>query len=88
MHNNKLFRPESNGSIIFNDTPSNSIDCAAFQPQNYMSTAKTLFNYSSFDMTRIEKSTTLPSTINTSNTSKSKYKVLFIHYIPNGAVME
>ena len=53
MYNNKLFGPESKVSSRLNDTPSNSVDCAAFQSQNNMPTTKILFKYLSIDMISI-----------------------------------
>ena len=63
-----------------NDTTSNSINCATFQPHNYIPTDKDVLNYSSRDMTGTEKSMTLPFTISKSNTIKENEKVLFIKY--------
>ena len=43
MYNDKFFRPEFIVSIRLNDTPSNSTNCVAFQPQDNLSTDKSLF---------------------------------------------
>ena len=74
IYNNKWLIPESKVSIRLNDTASNSIGYASFQPHNYMPTDKYVLS--------INKFTTLPSTIKHSNIIKSKEKVLFIHYTP------
>ena len=81
FYNNKLFVPASKFSRILNDTPSNSINCEAFKPQNDTPTAQYVFKGLSLDMTSIDKATTLPSTINHSNVMKSKYKASFIQYM-------
>ena len=70
MYNDKLFVPASIFSIMLNYTPSNSINCATFKPHNDMPNTKASFKYSSIDIPSIDKSTTLPSTINHSNISK------------------
>ena len=59
MYNYKLFVPVSKVSIRFNDTPSNSIDCAVFQPHNDMHTDKDISKDSILDMKSIKKSTTI-----------------------------
>ena len=64
MYNYKLFGTLSKGSIILNDTPSDSIYYVSFKPHNDMPTAKYLFNYLGLDIKIIYKSTTLPLAIN------------------------
>ena len=73
-------------SIRLNDTPSNSFKYETFKPYKYTPTAKSLFRSLSRDMTSINKSTTLPFTINHSNIKKCKDKVLPIQYNPNGTM--
>ena len=71
---------------IFNDKPSNIIDCATFQIHNNMPTVKYIFKYLSRDMPSTKKATTLPLTINFICTIKSKEKVFFIKYTTDGIV--
>ena len=86
MHNNKFFGPEFKVFIRFNDTCSNIINRAAFQPHKDMATDKYVFKDLSCDMPSIKKSTTPPLIIYQSNVIKQKEKVLFICYTPNGTM--
>ena len=81
MYNDKVFRSSSKVSIIFSDTPINSINCAASQTHNNMPTDKDLFNNSIFDVPSIEKNTTLKSTINKINNFRFKNEAFFIQFI-------
>ena len=75
IYNKKLFGPASKFSSRLNDTNSNSIDCAAFQPHSDVPTTENLFKDFSIDMTSIDKAMKLPSTINNSKIIKPKDKV-------------
>ena len=88
MYNDKFFVPAAKVSIRLNDTISNSINCAAFQPHNDMPTAKYSSKDFSLDMPSIEKSTTPPFAIINSNIAKSKDKLFFIQYISVGTMKE
>ena len=84
VYKNQLFGPPSKVSIILNDTPSISINCAAFQPHNDMPNYKYLFKYSCCDIPVIEKVTILLLTINHITIVKSKDKVFFIWHTTDG----
>ena len=70
MYNDNLFLPAYKVSTRLNDTTSNILYCAAFQPHNDIPTDKYLFKDLSLDMSSIEKSTTIPYTTNHSNIYK------------------